>query len=332
MKKIIFFLLFFLLAAGSFALPVKATTIISPLLEVSVDPGQKQGGLVKVFNETSDVLELVSSIEPFSTTDIVGTPAYLPSDTKNDFLYWFELSQTSITLKPHQVAIIPFTVSVPANAVPGGYYAAIFWQTVSPTNSKVPVNISSKVGTLIFLTVSGELKEAGGLTEFSPMPKNNYFFSLPVNFLVQFSNTGNIHLNPAGTIELKNWLGNKEILPVNGAKRYVLPSSSRRFEVSWGNESAGGNIWQNFWFEVKQELSHFAFGRYTATLSLNYGASLPAGQAGQPQQITRQISFWLIPWRLIVVVLLAFIILAILLKINSKIKRLKKDLGHGQKP
>lgn len=317
MKKIIFlFLLIFLV--GFFVLPAKATTIISPLLELSVDPGQKQSGLVKVFNETSDTLELVASIEPFATADIAGTPGYLPLDTKNDFLHWFELSQTSITLKPHQVAIVPFTVSAPSSAVPGGYYAVIFWRTVSSTNDKIPVNINSKVGTLVFLKVNGDIKESGEVTEFGPQPKSDYYFSLPINFLVQFLNSGNIHLNPVGKIEITNWLGQKEILSVNTAKRYVLPQSSRRFEMVWGNP-AQGNFFQNFWFELVQECNHLAFGKYSATLSLTYGAN-------QSRPITKEISFWLIPWRLITALIVVIIILLIWFKINAKINKFKKQL------
>ncbi|MFA6410269.1 MAG: hypothetical protein WCW26_01700 [Candidatus Buchananbacteria bacterium] len=314
--KKIFILAIFLFFAGFFASPVLGATVISPLLELEVEPGQTQKGLVKIYNETEKDLVLKSSIEPFAAGDEFGKPKYLAADNQA-FLNWFTVSVDLVTLKPHQAMRVPFEVKVPVNATPGGYYVVIFWQTQNESSKENPnVNINSKVGTLILLKVSGEFREIGEVTEFKTQPEKKCFFGLPINFLVRFVNDGNVHLAPSGQIKLKNWFGADKILPVNESKNNVLPGSARRFEVVWG-QTKQGNFWQNFWRGLSFEANSLAFGKYTAELELNYGT--PA------QTVNYPLSFWLIPWRLILIFILFIFIVLIFSKINSKIKKIKNS-------
>ncbi|MFA5021735.1 MAG: hypothetical protein WC508_01470, partial [Patescibacteria group bacterium] len=195
----------------------------------------------------------------------------------------------------------------------------IFWQTASqPSVDDRAVAVNSKVGTLVLLKVNGDLKESGQVLEFKTQPQNNYFFGLPINFLVRFSNTGNIHLIPEGKIELKNWFGQIETFYLNEGKNNVLPNSTRRFEIVWG-KNFEGNFWQNFWSGLNQDFRHLAFGKYTANLELNYGTE-------QKQTIQKQFSFWIIPWRLIAALLIFIGLIIIFIKINSKMRRLKNKV------
>ena len=58
MKKVIFIFLIFLFSFLLFSSLALATTIFSPLLELEVEPGQSQRGVVKVYNETDNDLYL----------------------------------------------------------------------------------------------------------------------------------------------------------------------------------------------------------------------------------------------------------------------------------
>lgn len=318
MKKIIFLLSILLISFLFSASSVLATTIFSPLLEIEAEVGEEQRGIVKIFNETEKDLLLVSSIEPFKAEGEDGQPLYLAPEQKDTFLNWFKLDLDSLILKSHQVVIIPFTLTVPKEATPGGYYAVIFWQDVPAQAAPDQTSVSGKVGTLIFLKVKGELVEKGEILEFKTNPEERYFWQLPIIFSTRFSNTGNIHLKPAGQIELKSWLGQKEVLEINSNQRNVLPQSIRRFEVVWGQSAGDGNFLASFWPKLKEEINSFAFGQYTATLNLNYGSD-------NQQAISQSLSFWLIPVRSIITLLLLIIILIILAKINLKIKKLKRQ-------
>ena len=118
-------LLFVFLLIGSRA---SAITIFSPVLEMDGNPGEVVKGVVKVYNETTQDLYLTSTVEGFDTTGESGKPHFISPEEAGDYLKWFKLAEESIVLKPQQIGIIPFTITIPAAATPRGYYAAIFWQ------------------------------------------------------------------------------------------------------------------------------------------------------------------------------------------------------------
>lgn len=315
MKKIIF-LLIFLFSFVFFSSEALATTIFSPLLDIEVEPGTTEKGVVKVFNETDTELFLTSSVEPFTAGDESGQPFYLPPADKHKYLDWFDVEEDSIIVLPNQLRVIPFNINVPVDAVPGGYYAVIFWEgQPSPTVGEVAVSVRGKVGTLIFLKVKGEVAEVGEILEFRTEPEKKLFWQLPINFLTRFSNVGNVHLQPTGTIELAGWFGENNFFLVNADERFILPQTVRRFQLIWGQEPTG-NVWENFFLGLEQELSNLTIGKYRATLTLNFGLD-------NNKQLTEEISFWIFPYHILSILAVAVILIFIFFKVNKRIKKLK---------
>jgi len=311
-----FFLLIFFIFSLVLCRPALATTIFSPVLEMTVEPGKTESGILKVYNETDFPLTLQASVEAFTAGDESGQPQYLPAAERRDYLNWFKLSSDSLKLNARQAAVVPFSVTVPAKALPGGYYAVVFWQS-GGLEGQSAVSINSKVGTLVLVRVTGEVKESGEIVEFGPVVKSDMLFDLPISFTVRFSNIGNIHLAPSGEIEIKNWLGKKNRLAINAEKRFVLPGSIRRFDAVWSNLTPPPNSWQGFWQKVRAEIRELAIGKYTATLHLTYGRDAAA-------ELTREVTFWYWPWRTLIVLLGGGILLRLLLRIRKKINIFKQ--------
>ncbi|OGY53716.1 MAG: hypothetical protein A3A24_00910 [Candidatus Buchananbacteria bacterium RIFCSPLOWO2_01_FULL_46_12] len=314
MKKSIFlFALFLWLALPGSA---SATTIFSPLLELAVAAGSEQTGVVKVYNETDQPLFLTASVASFTTSGETGQADFFSADQTADYLDWFQIAQPELILQPKQVAIVPFTVTVPPSALPGGYYAAILWRSAAePAVSQSAVGVNSQVGTLVFLKVTGSVIEQGEISDFYASPAKEYFFSFPISFITRFSNTGNIHLRPQGEIKLTGWLGQKKSLDFNAGQRNVLPSSVRRFDVLWGSGTQSTGL-VGFWQEVKQELKNFTIGPYTATLTLSYGAD-------NVKTVSQKLNFWFLPYRSLAVFVLIVLLVFSWRLIDKKIKRMK---------
>jgi len=173
------------------------------------------------------------------------------------------------------------------------------------------------------LKVNGEINEKAEVSDFFILPSQKYFFGFPLNFIVRISNTGNVHLIPSGKIELSNKFGFSESLEINGGKNYVLPNSTRRFELLFGDKESSGNLFSNFWSGLKQELKNKSFGKYTATLRINYGT---ANQGA----LTKQLEFWFIPWRLMTSLFAVIILSVIFVFVNFKINRLKRSVKTKQ--
>lgn len=311
-----FFLFLFL--SSIFFSPVLATTIISPILELEADPGTVQPGVVKVYNETNNSLFLVSSVEEFTAGDEEGQPIYIPEEDRADFLDWFNVGEETMILVPGQAAVVPFTVDIPADAVPGGYYATIFWEDVPPQRGDAGnVGIRGKVGTLIFLRVNGDVVEQGEVVEFSTRDNQTSFYQLPIIFVARIANQGNVHLRPQGTITVRNMLGKKKVFQLGDGKGNILPDSIRRFEVVWGATAIQGNFFQQAWSQFIAEARDVTIGKFSATLDVTFGIN-------NEQRIQKQISFWIIPYHLIFGVIVILILLIIATKINSKVNKLKK--------
>ena len=218
---------------------------------------------------------------------------------------WIEVEGGPISLLPDEQKIVPYTIHIPQNADPGGHYAAVFFATQPPQMSGSSIGLSGRLGTLVLLTVSGDIKEEGKIVEFSTKDNKSFYEHLPVSFSLLFANSGNVHLKPQGEIKITNSFGGlSEKIPFNreemdGSKN-VLPNTSRHLEAVWsrGPLQTEGN---GFIDKLNYEISNFALGRYKATINVGYGT--------QGKTAVAVATFWVFPWHLILVVSLAAAIL-----------------------
>ena len=292
--------------------PAHALTISPVKMEISGDPGQTLQDKLVLFNEEKDTKTLYSSVENFESRGESGAPFFLPE--RIGLATWIK-TQEQVTLKPKEEKTIPFSVIIPKNAEPGGHFAAILWGMTPPDATKGgQVAIGGRLGVLILLRVSGEVKEGGGLLDFGGKDKQKFFSSLPITLAYRFNNTGGNRVVPQGEIKIKNLFGfTSANIPANKNEGSVLPGSARKFEVVWapleipsggtatqGDLSLSGQGEAGFWPAVKTQWREFHFGWYTANLNLTWGA------ANQTANATY--SFFVIPWQLLLII---FVILAI---------------------
>jgi hypothetical protein len=311
-----FCLLFCLALFGvSLAVPAQAMTVFSPVVELRVAPGEEQRGLLKLYNETDTPQALTAKIERFTAADQSGTPAFVSGDaaSQDQFLNWFAVDTPTIQVAPEQVGLIPFTVRVPASATPGGYYAAIFWEPVV-AETVGNLRVTSRVGTLVLVTVTGDLRETAELQSFTRVPDRNVVTGLPLTFTATLANTGNVHIQPTGALTIRSWFGRTTTIPLNSNQRSILPETSRTFTLDWGS-SSDESVWQQFWNQAGQEFSQLAIGKYTAQISVLVTAS--------SSPVTATQTFWVVPTHALSVIGLVTLALIIFFMINRAMRRLR---------
>ena len=311
----IFFTFLGLLLLSFVPQPATAVTIISPVVEVSVEPGGSQAGVLKLFNETAEPKRLQATVEAMETDDESGTPRVVVGP-RPDFLTWFTFEYSDVALAVGQAAVVPFRVTVPPNATPGGYYAAVFWEEFDAADGG-NVQVASRVGTLVLLTVTGELDYRAELAEFSLAGSTGWRFALPVEFTIRVANTGNVHIRPRGTIAVRNWQGDAGRLVVNPQQRSIIAGSTRRLQLQWG-EAVPTSGWKNFLEQLQQEVNLLPLGKHTATLQLEYGT------AEQPQQFFGEVEFFVLPVRLLCSLGGLVVFVALLLLVNRKVKKFRQ--------
>ena len=293
------FLFFFL----SFS-PVKALTISPPFFDESLNPGDTVLGIIKIYNESPIPLTIYPFLQNVtSDKNEGGEPRFYSKDDDKDgtsLINWISINSNSIEIKPQQRANFQFSINIPKNAQPGGHYGAILLGTSPPTKGG-EIALAGQIASLIFVKVSGEVKEIGNITEFGFIKKQVWYNYLPIDFFLRFENTGNTHLRPVGNLFIKNWFGKQVAsLEFNKDFRSILPKSIRRFEFGWHKQGISGEM-----SEFEKEWKNFAIGKYTATIFLNYGS--------QNYVLSDERVFYVWPWRLMIVFGISLIFLIILL-------------------
>lgn len=271
---------------------------ISPaLVEINADKNNVYSVDIKVINITQSTLLFESFVDDFGAKNETGVPGVLLEPNAKPLPTSIKTWVTpipSFSLAPGQEKKIKATITVPTDAEPGGHYGVIRFSGHEGTKGNGNVTQIASAGTLILMNVSGNVVESLEIASFTPSKNNHagYFFENgPLVFVSRFTNTGSVHVKPIGQIEIKNLFGNPiASLPVNEAGGNVLPNSTRRFE------STLNKTWM--------------LGQYTADISIAYGNT---GQA-----IVKTISFWVIPWKIILAALLVIATFVYILRILIK--------------
>ncbi len=321
-RTITFIILATLLVGAGFFVhqEAQAITQVPPSLEYTVKPGESFDGFLKIINEETSARTLFVSTANFTAKDETGVPNFLFDAANSDLASWITVNLDSVSVEPQRTVQVPFRVAVPDHAEPGGYYAGIFFGT-QPAAGTGQVAIGAKIGTLLIVRVEGEIREAALVKEFSMDKEKTLPNRLPVTLFARIENTGNVHVRPTGTITIKNMFGRvvKE-LPFNDAQGAVLPTSTRRFDVTWAktdpkpepDDAAAFSPPppRGFFGELQAEWKNFAIGKHTATFAAEYG------QTKQPLRAVA--TFTVFPWRVLTVSGIVLILALLLLIFGVK--------------
>jgi len=259
---------------------------VDKIIDISVEDFESS-------NDADEVLKFLGGgVGPYSLKDYVKP----------------EINQ--ITLKHGQRLRLPVTISIPKDAEPGGLYGAAMISAsnvgdlgdgVEAGTAGSKIKVVTRVASLFFVRVNGEVLENGALKEFTT--NKNFYEKGPIAFSVTFENTGSVHLSPSGSIEIKNILGT-EISKVNLDSWFVMPQSERTKQAKWSSD--------------------FLMGKYTAILTLDKGFN------GLTE--TKEISFWVIPWKLLSMVAIGLILFIFFIVWLASHLQFKKDVPLNPPP
>jgi hypothetical protein len=268
---------------ASTALAQEATrtyTIAPPTITQELNPGQNVEGILKVINNTDYDLTFTVSIKDFIVEDTAGTPKFLPNNTlsnKYSAASWIGVTPSVFTIKSQQKQELNYYIRVPISARPGGHYAAVIY--TPSTNLEVTgtgATVSTEAGSLFYITVNGPIIENSLVSKFFVNPFQEYG---PVKILTRIKNLGDLHIAPKATINVSGFFYNKsQDLDTHN----IFPEAARDFENTFGQT--------------------LMIGRYRAVLLGSYGAN-------NNMPLAASVYFWVFPWRIAIVIVLAIIAL-----------------------
>lgn len=283
------------------ATPGQALEIAPPVLNLKANPGESIQANISIRDVSTSPLVVKSEVNDFTAYGEDGTPKLLlEEDEKSPYSLKSWVSPIpQLTLKPKQIESLPVTIRVPANAAPGGYYAVVRFTATPPELEDTGVSLSASLGTLILLRVNGDAKEFISVEQFAVSKDGttgSIFDAAPLDFVVRLRNDGTVHQQPTGRIAVKDMFNNHIAnVNVNLSQANVLPGSIRRFDAPL-DKAVIGDRW--------------LFGRYTADLTITYGSSSAT--------TTSQMTFWIIPYKLIAAIVLGLLLLFFIGRIALK--------------
>ncbi len=312
---------------------------VSPVFfDLNTNPGDNLSEKVRIRNNTTSPIAIKLQVQGISG-DLNGNLT-LKEDKLNQAVEWIKFQDTKVVLKPLEWTEVPFTVNIPKEAAYGYYVAISFTQDKEAQPAKTGATITGAAAVPILLNVrKAGAKSDAKILDFSI---TNYISEyLPTDFIIKVQNTGNVHVKPHGSIFISGPASkNIASLDVNPGLGSILPNSARIFQSSWSdgfivNQPIVENGQPKLDKNGKQmtrlafnwnKLTSFRFGKYTASLLLVFDN----GARDVPLETT--ISFWIIPYKVIIGLVISFILLIIIIRylLNYYINRqIQKRTDRG---
>lgn len=278
---------------------------LSPaVFQEKADPGGTYTFRVNVRNVSETEKTLYVTARDIKGINESGTPEFASEGepTPYNLSTWISLPETEVVVPPGGQTSVPFTVTVPKDATPGGHFGGIFLESKAPRLRQTGAGVGFNVGSLINLQISGDIVEEARVREFST--GQLLYDKLPVAFDIRLENKGNTLVRPSGFVEVIDMFG-KEVasISVNENAGGTFPQSERTYNVVWKE-------------------SDFAFGRYQALATLVYGDEVR-------KTLTATAAFWVLPIVPIASVLggvLAFILI-LYFGIRMHIQKRLREMG-----
>lgn len=158
---------------------------------------------------------------------------------------------------------IRYRITAPLDAEPGGHFGVMLFKATD-LEQEGTLRVGTQVGMLVLVAIPGNHLEKGTILDFQAP---DFLQHGPVPFSIKFQNTGTVHFEPRGTIEVRNMFGQKVAdVPIEGS--VVLPGSVKTLTETW-------------------DLTGLLLGRYTATARI---------VDGEGEELTSKVaSFWAFP-------------------------------------
>jgi hypothetical protein len=201
-------------------------TMTPTVVNQAVQVGTTYEGSFQILNHGASNYDFKVYALPYHVSGEAYEPGftYTPGATKVSD--WFKFAVTKATIKPGDSITVPYSITVPVNTPPGGYYAVAFAETKFPevTNG---VTLNQRVGEIFYLQVPGELKQSGDLLNWDV----SMFQSNPLTAAVRIQNSGNLHFATNIHVAVSDIFGSAKY--TFDTTKFLLPQTIRKIPISW---------------------------------------------------------------------------------------------------
>lgn len=324
-------------------LPAPVTPInltVSPIsLNLETNPGETTKSEIKIRNNSTSSEQLQLTIGTFIADSAGDKPKLQDAKPSDTFIPWLQVDQTPFVINPGEWKTMSVEFAPPKEASLSYYYTIQVRRTSTVKGSDGKAVVSGVPAILVLATVnSPDSRRELQLSSFAA--KSPFLEFLPQEFVLTIANSGNVHIAPTGNIFIDGQ-GKKDlaVLSLNPGNSVILPQTTRQFPVAWDDgfpvrikavdgekdqkEKNGEQKYVLDWDLDK--VKKLRFGKYTAHLIMVYDN----GERDVPIEST--VSFWVVPIRLIVGVILFQLVPTLLIYGVILIRRRMKKKAQAAK-
>ncbi len=282
--------------------------------KLKLSPGEKYNGELVVWNLTEKAIDYQIVVRGFKQIENQpGTAILLTEEEEERALYtatsWLTMDLTQLTLVPNKNEKLFYEINVPKDATKGEYTVMISFVSENETKlSGTGATTTLSAGMPILVKIGDEFVENAELLDF--YTSSNFFEYPNLTFYTRIKNLGDTHISPTGEIILTN-IFNQEIatIPFNPNGQSILRDNSGNYET----------IWNLGTFLTKDKA--IVLGPIKAKLIVTYRSFQPGFAP-----LTSEISFWILPWKLILIALVAIISIIVIIKVVKKKKNVYRPM------
>ena len=211
-----------LIASSSYAyaqIPSNGLTVAPLRTKPTLKPGDTEPAKITLTNQDTKVQQVTISVQRFNTVN----ESYDYKFEDDPSTAWIRFPETQVSVNAGQKLELPYSIAVPNNASPGGYYFAVF-ASVDSNSGTESLKETKRVGSLIYLEVSGQVVKKGTVSSFD-LPYISFSKQVPIS--IRLANQGNTHFDA----DVRFAVGGNE---QEGAalKGLLLPGTVRRLDGS----------------------------------------------------------------------------------------------------
>lgn len=188
---------------------------VSPMtITKNVDTGDTLTQYLNVYNKADHDQTFLVYWNDWQYDSLGSMPEFDPGILERGCAQWLSITPQTFTIPPNSTQTIRYTLMVPAFALSGSHWGAMFLQTVekptlaskmeSETGRSFSVFIQMRAKVSLHLTVKGDLIEDGEITGITIEPPIG---DKPLIIYTKFLNTGNMMLKCKGSIEVRDEMG-----------------------------------------------------------------------------------------------------------------------------
>ncbi len=276
----------------------------SPLI-ATLTPGKTQTLELKIRNGNSVAEDLKMGIRAFSVDNNTGEIT-IADDGKEEVENFISFEQETFRVEAGEWMTQRLLVETPEDAGFSYSFAVLISRQEPSEKLEGGSNIEGSVAVFTLLNVDRpDAVKKLELSNFLSVKKSYEY--LPAEFELSIKNTGNTNVQPGGSIYIGRTGEEQQpeaVLQINPNGGYVVPDSVRVLQESWNDgfpsrNEQGKLVWD--W----SKLNKLKIGRYTAKAVLVYD------DGSRDVPIESSVTFWVLPWKILVGLLIILIILIV---------------------